>query len=112
CHTITRGSLNPPTQITAGYLTPGFTCCSASISINARHSEESFTLPNSGVLTGPFGEFSIRSAFAQGTLQIAAPNSSGRSVIARPIRMPPALVPSPNSRGGLVYLLLTRYSAH
>ncbi len=67
-------------------------------------------MPNSGVFTGPFGGFSMRTAFAHGTLQIAAPNRSGRSVIARPIRMPPALVPSPNRCAGLVNLWSTRYS--
>src|SRR5215472_15575912 len=108
----TRGSFQPPTPITAGYLTPFCTWATPSISYKALHSVSSFTVPNSGVFTGPFGENSIRMAFAHPTLQIAARNKSGRSVIARLIKMPPALVPVPASFSGLVYPFFTRYSAH
>src|SRR5215831_4677709 len=107
---VTRGSFHPPTPISAGYLTPFWTCATPSISYKALHSASSFTVPNSGVFTGPFGVNSIRIAFAQPTLQIAARNKSGRSVIARLIKIPPALVPVPDSLSGLVYLCLTRYS--
>src|SRR5438309_3123871 len=109
---VTRGSFQPPTPITAGYFTPFWTCWTPSISNKAWHSVGSFTVPNSGVLTGPLAENSIRSAFAQPTLQIAALNKSGRSVIARLIRIPPALVPVPASFSGLVYPFFTKYSAH
>jgi len=96
----------------AGYFTPFKTCCTPSISNKALHSTSSFTVPNSGVFTGPLGVNSIRIAFAHPTLQIAALNRSGRSVIARLIRIPPALVPVPASFSGLVYPFFTKYSAH
>src|SRR6266404_5341685 len=108
---VTRGSFQPPTPITAGYFTPFWTCWTPSISNRAWHSLGSFTVPNSGVLTGPLGENSRRIAFAHPTLQTAAANKSGRSVMARLMRIPPALVPVPASFWGLVYPFLTRYSA-
>src|SRR5205085_2234597 len=109
---VTRGSFQPPTPMSAGYFTPFCTWATPSISYNALHSVSSFTEPNSGVFTGPLGVNSIRIAFAQPTLQIAARNRSGRSVIARLIKIPPALVPVPVSFSGLVYAFLTRYSPH
>src|SRR6266704_3772826 len=108
---VTRGSFHPPTPITAGYFTPFWTCWTPSISDRAWHSTGSFTVPNSGVFTGPLAENSIRNAFAHPTLQIAARNRSGRSVMARLMRIPPALVPVPPSFSGLVYPFFTRYSA-
>src|SRR5689334_25048898 len=46
-----------------------------------------------------------------GTWSIAAPNSSGRSVIERPTNMPPALPPQIASLGDEVYLLAISHSA-
>src|SRR5262249_42603184 len=66
---------------------------------------------NSGVFTGPLGENSRRMALAQPTLHTAAPKRSGRSVIARLIRIPPALVPVPPSFAGLVKTFFTSYYA-
>src|ERR1017187_4380734 len=108
---VTRGSFQPPTPMTAGYFTSFWTCWTPSISNRAWHSTGSFTVPNSGVLTGPLGENSPRIAFAHPTLQTAAANKSGRSVMARLIRIPPALGPVPPSFRGLVYPFLMRYSA-
>ena len=50
-----------------------------------------FTVPNSAICVGPEGINSTRSAFNTPTLPITALNKSGRSVIARPKSMPPAL---------------------
>jgi hypothetical protein len=52
---------------------------------------------------GPFIVVSNRSMSVQPTLMWAAANRSGRSMIARPMRMPPALPPSPHSLAGEVY---------
>src|ERR1035441_2914147 len=111
CQAGTRGSFQPPPPLPAGYFTSFWTCWTPSISNRAGHSTGSFTVPNSGVLTGPLGENSSRIAFAHPTLQMAAANKSGRSVMARLIRIPPALVPVPPSFWGLVYPFFTRYSA-
>jgi hypothetical protein len=46
-----------------------------------------------------------------GSSSSAAPKRSGRSVIARPMVMPPALPPSPARWAGEVYLWSTRYCA-
>src|SRR5512144_3108589 len=56
CQGATRGSFQPATPSTAGYFTPGWTCCTPSISNSALASTGSATVPNSGVLTGPFGD--------------------------------------------------------
>src|ERR1700733_5000282 len=50
-------------------------------------------------------------ALANPTLQIAAANKSGRSVMARLIKTPPALVPSPASFFGEVKPFEIKYSA-
>ena len=50
-------------------------------------------VPNSGMLGGPFIVVSKRSMSVQPTEICAAAKRSGRSVIARPMRMPPALPP-------------------
>src|SRR5947208_16225846 len=69
-------------------------------------------LPNSGMLGGPLGDSSTRTASDMPTSSSAAANRSGRSVMPRPIVMPPALPPSPASRAAAVNLYPIRYSAH
>src|SRR6185312_7495840 len=101
----------PHTAITAGYFTPSFTCCTPSILYNATLSMESFVVPNSGILFGPFGEFSALSALLTPTLSMAAPKRSGLSVMALVVVMPPALVPIADNFAADVYLFLMRYSA-
>ena len=112
CQAGTRGSFHPATPMTAGYRTPGTTCATPSISYRARHSTGSLTVPNSGMFVGPFDVNSRRIAFAHPTLHTAAANRSGLSVMARLMRIPPALVPVPASLWGRVKPALTRYSAH
>ena len=58
----------------------------------------------------PLGLFSPRNGLLTGTLLMATANKSGRSVMALPIKMPPALVPSPISFFAEVYPLLIKYS--
>jgi hypothetical protein len=53
------------------------------------------------IAKGPFAENSSRMTFAQPTLQMTAAKSSGRSVIARLIIIPPALVPVPATSVGI-----------
>ena len=54
----------------------------------------------------------MRTRSDTGTSSIAAPKRSGRSVIDRPTKMPPALPPMIASFGGDVYLCATSHSAH
>lgn len=110
-HGTTRGSFHPPTPRIAGYRTPGRTCRKPSISASASISVASLTVPNSGVLTRPFGENSARNALAIPTSTTAAANKSERSVTARLMRIPPALVPRLVRCSGLVYPFAIRYSA-
>src|SRR5262249_9124067 len=102
CHGGTRGSFQPATPRTAGYFTPGRTCWTPSISYRAAASVASCTVPNSGILAGPLGLNSPRIALAQPTLHTAAAKRLGRSVMARLMRIPPALVPVPASLLALV----------
>ena len=70
------------------------------------------TVPNSGMLGTPFAENSARTASDTGTWSTAAPKSSGRSVIARPTKMPPGAAALIASFAGDVYLFATSHSAH
>src|SRR5579871_1567319 len=63
----TRGSFRPVVMSTAGYRVPSFTCCTESISSRFLKPISFVTVPNSGMLGGPFGENSARSVFAAGT---------------------------------------------
>ena len=59
----------------------------------------------------PLGVVSARTMSSAPTDGITAANRSGRSVIARPTRMPPALPPQIARRAGFVQPCATRYSA-
>src|SRR4030095_2384179 len=111
CQATTNGSFIPAVTNVAGYLSPFFKCRYGSISIKAIHSVESFGFPNSTSLAGPFENSSILIGFITPTKGTATANKSGRSVMARPIRIPPALPPTIPNFAGEVYLLLIKYSA-
>ena len=107
----TRGSLMPVVSSTAGYSRRP----SPSGTGSSRTAPEPFldlTVPNSGMLGTPFDEDSARIMSDTGTCPTAAPNRSGRSVIARPTKMPPALPPMIESLSVDVHLFATSHSAH
>src|SRR4029450_3765130 len=112
CHAATRGSLNPVVISTAGYLSPSLTQAYGLIAWSALKPSSVLTVPNSGIFGMPLAVDSKRSASATGTTSTAAPKSSGRSVIERPTKMPPALPPMIDSFAGDVYLLAISHSAH
>jgi hypothetical protein len=62
------------------------------------------------MLGTPLEENSIRIESDTGTSSTAAPKRSGRSVIARPTKMPPALPPMIAIFGAEVYLCATSHS--
>src|SRR5215472_18237656 len=63
------------------------------------------------MLGTPLDVNSQRSASDTGTSSTAAPNKSGRSVIERPTKMPPALPPMIESLGVELYLCSISHSA-
>ena len=62
------------------------------------------------MLGGPFGLNSMRTALLAPTTSSAAAKSFGLLVMARPMVMPPAEVPSPARCAGDVYLWATSHS--
>jgi hypothetical protein len=67
-------------------------------------------VPNSFTLFGPFGVVSKRTVFNRPTEILAALNKSGLSVIALPIKIPPALPLEIPIYLGLVYFSFIIYS--
>src|SRR3954471_17939740 len=78
---------------------------------SARNSSSFATVPNSGMFGMPLAVASARIMSSAPTPGTTAAKRSGRSVIARPTRMPPALRPMMPSRALVVYFCAIRYSA-
>src|SRR4030095_11993069 len=112
CHASTRGSLNPVVISTAGYLSPSLTQAYGLIAWRDLNPSAFLTVRNSGMFGMPLAVDSKRSASDTGTTSTAAPKSSGRSVIERPTKIPPALPPMIDSFAGEVYLFAISHSAH
>src|SRR5436190_22281559 len=108
----TRGSLMPVVSSTAGYFTPSFTQWYGLIAYSDLNPSSVLTVPNSGMLGTPLADDSMRTMSDAGTCATAAPKRSGRSVIARPTKMPPALPPMIESLSVDVHLFATSHSAH